>query len=66
MDQLFDADRQSLLDEITEHRTLVNKMQNDTLAILEQLEKSKADALQQCELCRDVWAVPVALFYSNQ
>ncbi|XP_067934998.1 uncharacterized protein [Watersipora subatra] len=50
LDKLFEADRQSLLDEICEHRSLVNSMQNEIVQVLGQLEKQKAEAKQQGEL----------------
>lgn len=50
LDQLFSTDRQSLLDEIAEHRTLANNMKNETVQILGRLERHKAEALQQGEL----------------
>lgn len=47
LNQLFQTDRQSLLDEISEHRTLANDMKNETVQILSRLERHKAEAKQQ-------------------
>lgn len=46
LEALFRADRQSLLDEITEHRTLINRMKEETLQMCNKLERSRADAKQ--------------------
>lgn len=43
MDDLFRTDRQTMLDEIAEHRTSMNHMKNEILQILSQLEAQKAE-----------------------